>query len=925
MGITQTAQKLTRRGFLKGTAALTAVATLGASLFKGPLSTLEEGYAEETVVEDKWVPSVCRGCRVHCPIRVHVVNGVAVKIEGNPDDPNAQGKNCGRSQSAINTLYNPYRVKAPMKRTNPEKGLGVDPQWVEISWDEAIDTVVEKLKPILEENPSDFDYYMSNFADAHAKNIITSFFQTAYSSGMGATGVALTNGLGYQDGVCGDGAHRATLRHLGAFVESCDYEYTKYLLVLGTNFFGSGKGYPTAQRGFLNARDKNGMKVVVVDPVQADVARMADEWIPIKPGTDQAFALALQHALVLEHGLYDREYQKTSTTGPYLVGPDDFWMRSETEKVVDPKKLNQEWGKPLVWDSVDNVAKTWDDPTIKDFALEGAYTVNGVECKPGWQRYLEFIEQYTPEWAEEITDVPADTIRRIAKEMGEAACIGSTMTFYDDPDGPYEVPYRPVAIDFQKGAQAHKHCALIARSIGMLYNLLGATNVVGSSKGSEGIKSDPVPGVDGVVEESKEFSTYSFTYPPSKSKHIYFFGPETRDMDILVHPELYPEEHELYGDKLPKKALFHMYRNPLRSRGTGKMVEAVLRDHVGFIFTCPLLFDEMTEMSDIILPEPSFLERWEILVPGTRTISGSWWEFNKDYIKGFEALQQPVVEPIYNTRDMLNTMCEIADRLGKLPEWNAAVNLKLSIADEYALDLDKKYDVTEYIDRHFKTNFGEEQGLEWFMENGFDGKPVKSRKEWYPYLKHPETRFPIYDEWWVWVREQYKSDRAKYGLSPHEEAYADLIPLPEWHGVGNLEDADPEYNLFGCHYSHSFAAMCMPMEDQWKGEYMEKFARSLKSVKIHTSVAEKLGIKTGDKIYVESQYGNTVEGEAFVSEALRPDCIAIGGGGPSDSVNVGEWAHKGTHFNRLVSHYSAEHDQVSGNVDFTCMVKIVKA
>lgn len=910
---------VSRRGFLKGAAALTAVAAIGDSLFDGPLSSLEEGVAAETPVEDRWVRSVCRCCRVHCPIQVHVVNGVAVKVDGIPGEPNGQGRVCGKSQSGLMTLYNPYRVKSPMKRTNPEKGLGVDPQWVEISWDEAIDAVVEHLKPVLETEPESFDFYMSNFGDSHAKNIMSDFYKTFNKN----LRTQLNSGIGWQDGVCGDTAHRVTLRHLGGFVESTDYEYCQYIIVMGTNFFGSGKGYPAPMRGFLNAKD-NGMKVVVLDPVQADVARVADEWIPIKPSTDHAFVLGMINAMVVENGVYDRDFQKTNTNGPYLIGPDGMYVRSKEEKVVDPTRLGEEFGKPLVWDAVDNKAKCWDDPTIKDFALEGSYTVDGVECQPGFQLFLDFIQDYTPEWAEEICDVPAETIRRIAKEFGDAACIGTTMTFYDDPDGPYEVPYRPVAVDFQKGAQAHYHGILAGRAIGLLYTLTGAANVVGSSRGSEGVTADPVPGVDGVVQESREFTTYEFNYPPAKSKDIYFFGPETLDMDILAEPEKHPEEVALYGDKLKKKVLFHHLRNPLRSRGTGKHVEAGMKT-VDFIWTMPLVFDEMTEMSDVLLPEMSYLERYAILVPGTRALSGSWWEFNKDYISGFEALQQPVVETLHDTRQMLDIMTEIADRMGYLPEWNTAVNARLSIDPEYALDLDKKYEVWEMLDRHFQTKFGPEFDIDWFRENGFKGNPVPSRKSWYPYLKHPETRFPVYDEWWVWAREQYKADREKYGLSPHEAAYYDLIGLPEWHGIGPLGEADAQYDLYGCHYGNAFSAMCMPMEDPWKGEYMEKFAPSLIGVKIHTSVAEKKGIKTGDHVRVESQFGNVVEGTAYVSEAIRPDCMGISGGGPSDSVNVGPYAHLGTHFNRLISHDSKEHDQVTGNADFTVMVKVEKA
>ena len=916
------AHGVTRRSLLKGSAALAGAAALS-SMFDGPLSSLQEGLADEAVVEDKWVTSVCRQCRVFCPIRVHVVNGVAVKIEGNPDDPNARGRICGKSQAGLMTLYNPYRVKAPMIRTNPEKGIEVDPEWLELSWDEALDILAEKMKPVLEEDAASFDVYTSNFTDEYAKNSIRNLVKSfGVASSAGASGGA----IGWQDGICGDGAHRATLRHLGGFVDSTDYDYCEYAMFFGTNYFGAGKGWPTPMRSFLKNRER-GMKVVVIDPVQSDFARMADEWVPIKPGTDQAFCLGMMHSMVFETGLYDPEVIEHRTNSPYLIGPDGMYVRSEEDLVEDQWRLNLTMGKPLVWDAVDNCTKTFDDPTVKQFALEGTYTVNGVECRPAWELFLEFLKPYTPEWAEEICTIPAADIRRIAKEFGEAAHIGETMTFNDDPEGPYEVPYTPVSVVCHKGAQAHYHCMLICRAAYMLTTLVGAANVVGSVRGSEGVTVNPKPGVDGVITEGIEFSNYAFNYPPSKSKDIFFFGPETRDMDVLVNPEEHPEEAALYGDKLHKRMMYHQFRNPIKSRGTGKQVVEGLKT-VDFIWTIPLVHDEMTAMADLLLPEGSYLERMAMVTPGTRALKGSYWEFDEmmqGQIKDFEALQQPTVEPVYNTRHILDIMTEVCDRMGHLAEWNAAVTKSMSISDEYALDPNTKYTTRELLDAHAKSKFGAEYGIEYFETVGFKGKPAESRKDWYGYLKNPGTRFPVYDEWWVWAREQYKADREAYGLRPHTEAYADLIPFPEWHGIGNLDEAPAEFDLCACHSGDTLRAMCTPMEDPWRGDYMERFASSVLGIKMHTSAAEARGLKTGDHVIVESQYGNKVEADVYVTECIRPDCIGFSGAGPCRTVHSGPYAKIGTHFNSLISDYSEAHDQVTGNADFSAMVKVYKA
>lgn len=75
----------------------------------------------ETVKDDVWLPSVCQNCLNYCGIRVHRVNGVVVKIDGDPDSPRSKGKLCAKGQAGIMDLYSPYRLKTPLKRTNPEE------------------------------------------------------------------------------------------------------------------------------------------------------------------------------------------------------------------------------------------------------------------------------------------------------------------------------------------------------------------------------------------------------------------------------------------------------------------------------------------------------------------------------------------------------------------------------------------------------------------------------------------------------------------------------------------------------------------------------------------------------------------------------------------------------------------------------------
>ena len=102
----------------------------------------------QAVREDRWIPSACTICYGGCSILAHRVDGTVVKIEGNPASPIGSGHICAKGLSGIMILYDPNRLNVPLRRTNPQKGIGVDPGWKPISWEEAYDTCEARLKEI---------------------------------------------------------------------------------------------------------------------------------------------------------------------------------------------------------------------------------------------------------------------------------------------------------------------------------------------------------------------------------------------------------------------------------------------------------------------------------------------------------------------------------------------------------------------------------------------------------------------------------------------------------------------------------------------------------------------------------------------------------------------------------------------------------
>ena len=136
---------MSRRNFVKAAAVTAAAAALTPSVTK-PLQALAEGE-DETAGEVKRIRSCCRACgKVECGVWVTVEDGKVVKVEGDESNAHSRGHCCSKSQSSMQALYHPDRLRHPVMRTNP-KGED-DPGWVRISLDEAFATTGEKLQEV---------------------------------------------------------------------------------------------------------------------------------------------------------------------------------------------------------------------------------------------------------------------------------------------------------------------------------------------------------------------------------------------------------------------------------------------------------------------------------------------------------------------------------------------------------------------------------------------------------------------------------------------------------------------------------------------------------------------------------------------------------------------------------------------------------
>ena len=850
----------------------------------------------ETASSD-WVPTTCRMCLVGCAVLVHVKDGKVVNVIGNPDSPKNQGRMCAKGKSGIINHYNPNRVTKPLKRTNPQKGIGVDPKWQEISWEEAIETVSAKMLKVCKEDPRKLYLQIWGFNELH-------IWLGALGSAVGTpyihSGVSPT---------CGKTIHSIQQIIAGGFHKDPDFAHCNYLIDCGTQMgVATREAFNRHVPDCAKARER-GMKLVVVDPVGNNAAAKADEWLPIRPGTDAAFGLGMLNVLLNELEIYDAEFLKHHTNAGYLVGRNGKFVRDAATQ------------KPLLYDQGDATVKTYDDPTLKAPALEGEYEVQDQKAKPAFELLKARAAEYPAERVEEITSIPAKTIRRIAREFGEAAQIGATVKI----DG-VEVPYRPVNVEWMRGPQGHEHAWHHSWALTLVNLVVGALGVVGSAHATEvvhnwPIKSWPEAGEDGMLQNrgSAGRGTVSLGAFPGRTVtrpgrwDLFELFPVALHTRTLV-PEVFKDPAK-YGIDHKIELLIHTSGNYVMG-GWGETNSVVdWYKSIDLVVGFAVEIHETHELDDIVLPMPTYLEentlRGSPGNPARIAIAG-------DHV-GFHHIQQAVLKAPEGVRSPVEVMMEIYQRVGILDDVYLVLNRSLGLKPPYLLEAGKRYTEVEVLDRDAKSLYGEEKGWDWFKENGVivHERDVEER---YP-GRFIKARIPIYLEHFIGLREDLQTVLGEMDL---KWDLSDYEPMPEWRPCAPYEQLRRgEIDATGVNYKLPYAYGAHGNANAWINELCERLPQSY-GVLINTKLAKRKGIKDGDAIWLESPV-KKVKTVARVTECVHPDVIGIAG-------NAGHWASgkplstgKGVNFNGLLPFDMNTLDVISSSLEHCIPLKVYKA
>jgi anaerobic selenocysteine-containing dehydrogenase len=270
--------------------------------------------------------SVCRSCHGGCGVLLHVRDERLVRVEGDRDSPLNHGRLCPMGTVTTDLVYHPDRLKHPLRRNGP-RGAGT---WERISWDEALDTIATRLLAIREEFGPE-SIALGTGTGRHHIRWVSRFGHALGTPNWCEPGFAQ----------CFHPRVNTCLLTFGDF-PVCDYTGgtpPACIMVWGHNPTLSGPDGET--RFSVMEALRHQPKLVVVDPRQTELARKADLWLQVRPGADDALALAMLNVLI-EERLYDAPFVARWTHG----------FDALTERV---RPCTPEWAEPITWVAADKI------------------------------------------------------------------------------------------------------------------------------------------------------------------------------------------------------------------------------------------------------------------------------------------------------------------------------------------------------------------------------------------------------------------------------------------------------------------------------------------------------------------------------------------------------------------------------------------
>jgi sulfite dehydrogenase (quinone) subunit SoeA len=881
--------------------------------------------------------TTCYMCACRCGIRVHLRHteqGSELRyIDGNPNHPINRGVICAKGASGIMKQASPARLTRPLlRKAGSERGAG---EFEEVSWPRAFEILETRLAKIRASDPKRFALFTGRDQMQALTSLFARQFGTPnYAAHGGFCSVNMAAGMIYTVG--------------GSFWEfgGPDLERAKLFVMLGTAEDHHSNPLKIAIAKFK----RGGGRFVSINPVRTGYSAIADEWIPIKPGSDGALLMALLHELIASD-LIDHAFLKRYTNAPQLVvldpGEREGMFAHDPDPAKGPPGDGREPHNKLVFDRASATIKAAYPEGIADGsdpALEGRYKLaDGTNVVPSFQLLRERVAPCTPEWASAITGIDPGRIRKLARELGTTALQQAfeLPIPWTDAWGKQHATTeaRPVAFHAMRGLAAHSNGFQTVRALAVLMSVLGTIDRPGGFR-------HKAPYPRHIVPNFRAFNSPDMIRPNTPLNAAPLGFPANPD-ELAIEADGTPMridhafswEHPLSAHGLMHTVITHATRaDPYRldtlmifmsnmawnsTMNTVAVREMLNRKNadgdfqIPFLVVCDAFKSETVAFADLVLPDTTYLERHDVMSMLDRPIS----EFDGPA----DSVRVPVVPPTGECKPFQEVLVELASRL-KLPAFTTAEGAR------------KFKDYPDFVVR-----YEPQPGIGFLMGwRGKDGtehlRGAPNPLQWEMYANHdcvfhyplPETMHYMRN----WNREylDFAKDKgwrqkndvvqlalysdtlqtfrlAAQGKTPgrqppehlRERIATYFDPLPFWYPP--LEDAAVDLARYPL---NAITQRPMAMYHSWDSQ--NAWLRQIHShnyLHVNPRTAQAAGIDDGAWCWVESEWGR-VRCMARYSEAVEPGTVwtwnAIGKADGAWQLAPGaDEAKKGFLLNHLIS------------------------
>jgi sulfite dehydrogenase (quinone) subunit SoeA len=877
--------------------------------------------------------TTCYMCACRCGIRVHLRDGQVRYIDGNPDHPLNQGVICAKGASGIMKQVSPARLTQPLMR-KPGSNRG-DGEFEVVSWEKAYEVLTERLQKIRSTDPKKFAFFTGRDQMQALTGLFARQFGTPnYAAHGGFCSVNMAAGMIYTVG--------------GSFWEfgGPDLERAKLFVMIGT----AEDHHSNPMKIAISKFKRKGGRFISINPVRTGYSAIADEWIPIKPGTDGALFMAILHELI-KNDLIDHAFLKRFTNAPQLVVLDSGNREGMFAHDSDPEKGPPGDGRnphnKLVWDTVSGQALNAYPEGIAqgcDPALLGRYTLpDGTNVATSFQLLTERVESCTPEWASAITGIAAERIRGLSFEIGDTALNQAfeLPVSWTDAWGKVHktTQARPVAFHAMRGLAAHSNGFQTVRSLAVLMSLIGTIDAPGGFRHKAPYPRHIVPNYrafndPAMIKPNTPLNAAPLGFPASPDElAINADGSPIRidhafswEHPLSAHGMMHNViSNAVKGDPYRIDTLMIFMANMAWNSSMNTMAQREMlnrKDENGgymipFLVVCDAFQSETVAFADLVLPDTTYLERHDVMGMLDRPIS--------EFEGPVDSVRIPVLPPTGQCKPFQEVLIELASRM-KFPAFTKENG-------------ERKF--SGYQD--FVVNFQPSPGIGFLMGwRGKDGdthlKGEPNQKQWEAYEKNncvfqyhmPESMHFMRN----WNRDyldfakekgwRQKNDPvqiaiysdtlqsfrlAAQGKTAGRQPPAELRdrinkyfdPLPFWYAP--LEENATDLKAFPL---NAITQRPMAMYHSWDSQ--NAWLRQIHShnyLQVNPITAQAAGIEDGGWCWVESQWGK-VRCMIRYSEAVEPGTVwtwnAIGKADSAWQLAPGaDEARKGFLLNHLIS------------------------